>query len=103
MKLSILTCTGVVFGHADDSHATSANDDLGNDIRLTPCQAEKFTALGYQVDAFGPKEDNAAACGQREKAQSKFSTKWDSNWSERYMIILFENLCLQSKVALRRK
>ena len=102
MKLSILTCTGVVFGHADDSHATSTNEnvDLGNDIRLTPCQAEKFTALGYQVDAFGPKEDNAAACGQREKAQSKLSTKWDSNWSERYMIVFFENLCLQSKVAL---
>lgn len=84
MKLAILTTTGVVFchGHTNDNHDNSENIDLGDDIRLTPCQAEKFTELGYQVNAFGPTEDNKRACAKKEKAQA-LGTKWDTNWSER--------------------
>ena len=90
MKLAILTTTGFVFCHTNDSHTTSnsENVDLGDDIRLTPCQAEKFTELGYQVDAFGPTEDNKRACAKKEKAQA-LGTKWDANWSARY----FLNFC----------
>ena len=90
MKLAILTTTGFVFCHTNDSHTTSnsENVDLGDDIRLTPCQAEKFTELGYQVDAFGPTEDNKRACAKKEKAQA-LGTKWDANWSARYFLFEF--------------
>ena len=90
MKLAILTTTGFVFCHTNDSHTTSnsENVDLGDDIRLTPCQAEKFTELGYQVDAFGPTEDNKRACAKKEKAQA-LGTKWDANWSARYLSFKF--------------
>ena len=50
MKLSILTCTGVVFGDADDSHATSNSDetttllaDKWETIRLQNIQVSKNT------------------------------------------------------------
>ena len=90
MKLAILTTTGFVFCHTNDSHtaSNSENVDLGDDIRLTPCQAEKFTELGYQVDAFGPTEDNKRACAKKEKAQA-LGTKWDLNWSARYLLFQF--------------
>ena len=93
MKLSILS-TNVAMSYIinkfpNNGDKKSVDENLLNDIRLTPCQAEKIENLGISIppENVGPPEDNR--CSSKEARAQAEAPKWDGNWSDRYKYRLY--------------